>query len=134
MQTLEKFLASSEVSLRCREVTLGGHEKLVVFEPWARKQYLCELRGTNGDQPIKAVLGSDNGPPDIVEVLDAVAAEAAVTEEAGGFEQWAVQMGYDPDSRRAERIYRAARRHARLLRGLLGEDDYRGLLWETERL
>ena len=33
-----------------------------------------------------------------------------------------------------ERIYRSARRQARLLRQLLGEQRYRTLLWETERL
>jgi hypothetical protein len=43
-------------------------------------------------------------------------------------------MGYDPDSRRAERAYRAERRQGKLLRGLLGEKGYRRLLWETKRL
>lgn len=134
MQTLEKFLAASDVSMRCREMTVHNERAFVVTEPWAAKHYACELHGSNSHRPIRAVIGSDNGPPELVDVLDALAAEAAIAEEADGFEGWAAQMGFDPDSRRAERAYRAEVRQARLLRELLGEPRYRQLLWETERL
>jgi hypothetical protein len=52
-------------------------------------------------------------------------------EEAGSFEEWAAALSYDPDSRHAERIYRSARRRARSLRHLIGEQSYRGLLRES---
>lgn len=134
MQTVEQFLVGSDVSIRCKEVSANGDGALAVSEPWAAKHYSCELHGSNGDRPIRALIGSDTGPPGIAEVLDAVAAEAAVAEEADGFEAWAAQLGYDPDSRRDERIYRTALRHARLLRNMLGEEGYERLLWDTERL
>jgi hypothetical protein len=134
MQTLEKFLAGSDVSMRCREVTPNGGDNSAVPDPWAAKHYACELHGSNGDRPVRTVVGSDNGPPEMVEVLDTLAAEAAVTEEARGFEAWAAQMGYDPDSRHAERTYRADLRRAKLLRQLLGEQSYQRLLWEIDRL
>lgn len=67
-------------------------------------------------------------------MLDAVAAEAAVVDETRGYEPWAHRMGFDPDSREGERTYRAARRQARMLRQLLGDEGYAQLLWETERL
>jgi hypothetical protein len=133
MQTLETFLARSTLGLRCQEVTPNGDE-VVVSEPRATNYYLCELHGSNGDRPLRTTIGTDDGPPEITEVLDAVAAEAAVAESAGGFEAWADQMGYDRDSRQAEREYRAVLRDARLLRRLLGENAYWRLLWETERL
>jgi len=63
-----------------------------------------------------------------------VAAEAAVVEATGSYEAWAVHMGYDPDSRRGERVYRTERRQARLLRALLGDEDYERLLWGVERI
>lgn len=132
--TLEQFLAGSEISLRCREVPVNGHELAAISQPWAAKHYSCELHGSNGDRPVRVVIGSDHGPPDIDEVLDALAAEAAVAEEADGFEAWAAHLGYDPDSPRSEALYHAELRQARLLRGLLGDDAYRRLLWETERL
>ena len=133
-QTLEKFIAGSQVSMRCREVSLDSDPGLTITDPWATKHYVCELHGCNGDRPVRTVIGSDHGPPEMVDVLDILAAEAAVAEEADGFEGWATQMGYHPDSRHAERTYHAELRRAKLLRQLLGEHSYRRLLWETERL
>lgn len=134
MHALVKFLEGNDVSMRCRELPPNVHDASEVAEPWATKHYLCELRGSNGGRPIRSVLGSDDGPPEIVDVLDALAAEAAVAEEAGSFEAWADRLGYDPDSRTGERAYRNELRRGRLLRAMLGEDAYRRLLWETERL
>jgi hypothetical protein len=134
MQTLEKFLVGSDVWMSCRELPSNGGHEGAIAEPWAPRHYVCELRGSNGDRPVRRVIGSDDGPPDLVDVLDILAAEAAVVEDSGDFEGWAAQMGYSPDSRRAERTYRAELRNSKLLRGLLGEDGYRRLLWETMRL
>jgi hypothetical protein len=120
--------------MRCRELTANGGTPFAVAEPWAAKHYLCEVQGSGGARPVKTVIGCDTGPPEIVQVLDTLAAEAAVTEEAASLKAWAAQMGYDADSRRGKRAYRAELRRARLLRRLLGEGDYQRLLWETERL
>ncbi|HEY5318789.1 MAG TPA: hypothetical protein VIJ20_12445, partial [Solirubrobacteraceae bacterium] len=76
----------------------------------------------------------DDGPPSVADVVDVVAAEAAVAEEAGSYEEWALQMGFDPDSRSGERVYRTECRQAKLLRALLGDEAYLKLLWEIERL
>jgi hypothetical protein len=134
MHTVEQFLAGSDLEIRCQEITLNGDHGFLIAEPWAAKQYLCELRGSNGDRPVTTVIGSDNGPPRVAEVLDAVAAEAAVVEQARCYEEWAAEMGFDPDSRHGERVYRTERRQAKLLRALLGDHAYKVLLWETERL
>jgi hypothetical protein len=134
MHTLEKFLAGSELRMRCQTVALNGDEGLAIADPRPAHHYRCELHGANDDAPVTTIMPSDNGPPEVADVLDSVAAEAAVIEEAGCYEAWALQMGFDPDSRHGERIYRRERRQARNLRALLGEEAYRELLWETERL
>jgi hypothetical protein len=134
MQTLEKFLHGNDVEMRCQLVTADGDPTARIAEPWAPRQYSCRLYRSNGHRPLTAILGSDNGAPELREVLDAVAAQAAVVDQAHGYEQWALAMGFDPDSRAGERVYRAACRQARLLRQLLGEDQYARLLWQTERL
>jgi hypothetical protein len=133
-QTLEGFLAGKDVSMRCQEVARNGAGRFLITEPWAARQYMCELHGANGDRPISVVIGSEDGPPGVAEVLDALAAASAIVEEADFFEHWAAQMGYDPDSRHGKRVYRAARRQAKLLRSWLGDEGYRQLLWQTERL
>jgi hypothetical protein len=135
MQTLEKFLGSSGISMSCQEVTPNLDNELLITEPWRSRQFACELHGRNGDPPITAIIGSDDeGPPGIVEVLDVLAAEAAVVEEAESFEDWAVGLGYDPGSPLAKRIYRHERVQAQRLRQLLGDASFRQLLWDTERL
>lgn len=134
MQKLAKFLTDSELGMRCREVDRSACRTLPVTSAWAAKQYRCELHGTNGDRPITTIIGSDNGPPELLEVVDEVAAEAAVVDATGCFEAWAAEMGFDSDSRRAERVYRAWRRKAIGLRKLLGDEQYQQLLWRTERL
>jgi hypothetical protein len=134
VQTLEKFLTGSDVAMRCREVDPNSSRLQLMTAPWAAHQYRCELHGSNGDAPVTTIVGSDNGPPEMPDVLDEVAAEAAVVETARCFEEWAVQMGFDPDSRHAERVYRAWRRRTSNLRTLLGNERYEQLLWRTERL
>jgi hypothetical protein len=134
MHTLEKFLAGSELRMRCEQVAPNGDEGLLIADVYGDHYYRCEVYGTNGARPVRTIVATDNGPPEVADVLDAAAAEAAVIEEAGSFEAWALQMGFDPDSRRDERVYRSERRQARHLRALLGEAGYRELLWETERL
>lgn len=68
------------------------------------------------------------------DVLDCLASDAADVENNTSFEEWAKDLGYDPDSRRAERVYRACLREAARLRRFLGAEKYHQLLWETERL
>src|SRR5579884_1289213 len=134
MQTLERFLDGNDIAVRCQPVAVNGDPMGLIAEPWASRQYACRLYRANGHRPLTAIVGSDAGAPELPDVLDAVAAQSAVVEQASGFEQWALEMGFDPDSREGERVYRAARREAKRLRELLGEDQYARLLWQTERL
>lgn len=41
--------------------------------------------------------------------------------DSGGFESWAADFGYDPDSRKAESIYRACLDHALMMRAAIGD-------------
>jgi hypothetical protein len=134
MQTVERFLVANQIRMRCHEVAVGADHGLLITPPWGAKHYECELYGSGGHRPVTTIMASDDGPPDVTEVLDAVAAEAAVIEETTCYEEWAGQMGFDPDSRHGERVYRSEGRQARLLLELLGDEDYRALLWEIERL
>lgn len=65
-------------------------------------------------------VGKPIAPPSIGDVLQSLALDASVL-DAGGFEGWAEEFGYDPDSRKAESIYRACLEIATKLRAALGE-------------
>jgi hypothetical protein len=46
---------------------------------------------------------------------------------------WAGEYGYDTDSRKAEKTFRACQRQRAKLFAFLGPELYQTLLWDTER-
>lgn len=58
--------------------------------------------------------------PDSVDVIYSLIMDSDVL-NSGGFEDWAADCGYDPDSRKAESIYRACLEIALKMRGAIGE-------------
>lgn len=68
--------------------------------------------GVHSDKPLP--------PPDLADVLYSLASDADVL-DAGGFEEWASNYGYDTDSRKAEAVYRACLDIALKLREAIGE-------------
>lgn len=62
------------------------------------------------------------GEPNASDVLTCLLDDALSVDVANGFDDWARDLGYDPDSRKAERIYRAFKRVSRRLRRFLGDD------------
>jgi hypothetical protein len=77
--------------------------------------------------------GHKGGAPTADEVLDCLAADAA-SADGTTFEDWAEHFGYDTDSRKAERTFKACQKQAKRLRRLLGEDLFNALVYEVERL
>jgi hypothetical protein len=58
--------------------------------------------------------------PDAADVIYALANDASVL-DAGGFEDWANEYGFDPDSRKAESTYRACLDIALKIRAAIGD-------------
>jgi hypothetical protein len=73
-------------------------------------------------------------PPAASDVLDCLASDAAGYDNAESFEDWASEYGYDPDSRKGERIYNTVGTQAGKLRRFLGNVLYEELLYQVERL
>lgn len=65
--------------------------------------------------------------PTATDVLGCLASDAASLDNALSFEDWAADLGYDPDSRRAERTYRLIVTQTERLRRFLGR-EYREAL------
>jgi len=64
--------------------------------------------------------------PDAIDVVHSLAMEADTLDHAT-FESWAGDLGYDADSREAEKTYRACLESALKLRSALGDDGLRQL-------
>jgi hypothetical protein len=73
-------------------------------------------------------------PPEADEVLDSLASDAEGVDASRVFNAWAEDFGYDTDSRRHERIYNACKETRQKLKRFLGDELYKTLVYETERL
>lgn len=69
--------------------------------------------------------------PEVYDVLNCLVSDAASVDNARSFEEWASELGYDPDSRKAEKIFKACERGTKKLKKFLGE-QYDIFLYETE--
>ena len=78
-------------------------------------------------------VGHHGKEPSAEEVIDCMASDAAGIENASGFDDWCSEYGFDADSRKAERVFKACQRQARQLNQLLGDDLFGSLLWHTDR-
>lgn len=66
--------------------------------------------------------------PDLDDVMECLRSDAAGVINASCFEEWADDLGFDSDSRRAEATYRQVQRQTEELRRLLGDDFERIVL------
>lgn len=90
---------------------------------WEHYAYTLRLhyRGRSMLTPWRQGLGITEDPS-ADDVLESLALDASGLDGADGFEDWAAEYGCDPDSRKAERIYRQVEQLAAELRRLLGDD------------
>jgi len=72
--------------------------------------------------------------PNAEDLMNCLGMDAAGYENAQGFEDWASEYGYDTDSRKAEKAYRAVKSQTTKLAKFLPVDAYNELLWDTESL
>ncbi len=64
--------------------------------------------------------GHNGAQPDVADVLDCLLSDSDALER--DFEEWASDLGYDPDSRTAERTYKACLKSGEKLKAFLGTD------------
>lgn len=80
----------------------------------------CETGIRYGDR-----LGRPVPPPDAADVVHCLLMDASGTDET--FEDWAGNLGYDPDSRKAEGIFKACRDVAAALRRTFTHEELESL-------
>jgi len=78
--------------------------------------------------------GHNGKAPKVADVLDCLASDAASIDNTRGFEDWCADFGYDSDSRKAEKTFKACEHQASRLRNFLEPSLYKELLYSTERL
>jgi hypothetical protein len=128
--TITEYIASNGITSNARRV-----ERNPNMDEWpGASHWRVTLRRDDQRLAVPFSMGSAlNGEPEIADVLDSLASDASGYENAPRFEDWASDYGYNSDSRKAERTFRAVYRQTMALRVFLGA-EYSRLLWEVERL
>ncbi len=132
--TIQEFIEQANLTMSVEYAASNPHmeeDRKHPMDHWA-----CRI--TDGANVMELVFSKGQGhhseEPQLDEVLDCLASDAASIQDGASFEDWAADLGYDTDSRKAERTYQAVKDQAEKLRALLGDDNYERLLWEIERL
>ncbi len=111
---------------------------------WQHHLYKVTLRyqGRKMTTEFRTGIGWDHEPSaaDVLESLLSDAATVNVLRDGGDFEEWAADLGYDTDSRKAEAIFKQVQAQTERLERLLG-DDYEAAVnpsaadeYDTERV
>lgn len=136
--TTQQFVTTHRIRMTCECADRNPHMVNVTKadEDWARaaSHYRCVFtRGRRRFTTYFSMGQTQTREPQVHEVLDCLASDAASIENSKSFEDWASELGYEEDSRRAERIYQVCVRQAEKLERFLGPELYRQLLWDFER-
>ena len=130
-QTISDFLTAHGITMTAKRVDQNPNMGDATMDHWQ-----CVFR--KGRQSFKTFysMGSAHRgkEPKAAEVLNCLASDAASVVNTGGFEEWARDLGFDPDSRKAEKIFNTIEKQATKLAKFLGDDAYQDLICEVERL
>lgn len=133
MKTMKQRVAEYQITMTTEPTDRNPN---MADDEWGRtaSHYKCKLRRPGHQMTVYFSMGSAHTKePTAEDVINSVAGDAASIENARGFEDWAADLGYDTDSRKAARVYKACQAEAEKLRRFAG-NDYDALLFDTESL
>lgn len=90
--------------------------------------WLVTLRHNGHRMSVPFSTGAALNEPTAADVLECLASDANSVEYVTSFEEWADELGFDPDSREAFRAFETTRKQSRRLKQFLGDDLYDELL------
>jgi hypothetical protein len=129
--SLGEFIRQNNISLSCVYTDTNALMDDKTMDHWK-----CVLRCGKRKMTLTFSKGSghNGAEPATDEILNCLASDASGVVNAQSFEDWCSEYGYDTDSHKAEKIYKACIRQSAALLNLLGQTEYETLLWNIERL
>lgn len=128
-RTLADFIASAGVTMTAERTDSNPH----MADSDNMDHWKCVIKAGRSRMTTYFSMGYGHKgvAPTLANVLSCLADDASSTQ--GSFEDWCSELGFDADSRKAERTYKAVERNAEKLRTLLGDSAYETLLYGTDR-
>ena len=121
MKTLEQLIEDYKVSMTVAKIDQRP-DGLMDDMPTGSRHYRCVIRRGRG----RMTVNWSQGPaivsqPTVADVLACVVDDTRDIDQP--FDSWAGDIGFNPDSRKAERIFRACQRQGRALARLFSADE-----------
>lgn len=127
---IKNFIAGMGLTMKIKEV----FENPNMSDPkWEAKHYQIKIE--NGKKSMITYFSQGIGithMPTLADVLDCLATDAQCGSET--FEDFCANLGYDNDSIKALNTFNAISKQSKELKELLGNDAYKALLEDVERL
>jgi hypothetical protein len=132
MKTITEFVKENKLTMKVTPA--DSNPNMEVDLKYPMDHWKCVLRFDGRRMTITFSMGSGHHgkEPEINDVLYCLASDANTVENARSFEDWCGDLGFDTDSRRAEKLWKASEKEAAKLEGLLGRELYEDLLWNCE--
>ena len=117
MAKLDEFCKAKRLRA---EVKFGGAPDNPDFRDC--QGWMVTLRYRGRQLTIPFYTGSLHGEPTVADVVSCLILDAEGVKCARSFEDLASDLGYDPDSRKAEKVFKACEREQVKIERLLGDD------------
>jgi len=117
---MSKLQALCEERRLRAEVKFGGAPDNPDFKDC--QGWMVTLRYRGRQLTVPFYTGSLHGEPTVADVVSCLISDAEGVKNARDFEDWARDLGFDPDSRKAERIWKVCIKLQARIERLLGED------------
>jgi hypothetical protein len=138
MQTIKSFIRKNKIRMGCGYAAHNPPMEETPNHPMTHHRCVLRMKrdGHNCQMTVTFSQGSAYGgsDPEIEGVLNCLASDSSSVDNSQGFEDWARDLGYDTDSRKAEKIFKACERQREKLIRFLGDDLYQELLYKCEQL
>lgn len=134
MQTIKQFLRQYPITMRVDWA--DSNPNMTADDKWMReaRHFRCIMRYHRKQMTVPFSQGClIEREPTVADVLDCLASDASGIDNARSFDDWASDLGYDPDSRKAEKTFTIIQSQSAKLKAFLGDDGYEALLYQTER-
>jgi hypothetical protein len=132
MKTIGQRIKEDKIRI---EAEYSDNNPNMADETWQANHYKVLLKKGNKQLTTYFSMGmAHTQEPTAEDVLDSLAMDASGIENARSFDDWCANYGYDTDSRKAEKTFKACEKQAEKLKVFLGEELYKEYLFNTESL
>lgn len=127
--SMEDFIKANQMSISSVRVDENPHMDSQDMDHWK-----CTLRAGKSRMTVyfSQGYGHNGKEPKLSGVLSCLASDSSSVEN-NDFENWCADLGYDTNSRKAEKTYKICEKQAEKLREFLGDSAYETLLWKVEQ-